>query len=644
MILVSTGAFAQCSELFFSEYLEGASNNKAIEFYNPTSATVNLTNYTIYRYNNGSPVPTDSLFPQGTLAPGAVFVAGNPSAVAAILSVSDTLHTITFFNGDDVLALKNNTTGLLVDIIGVIGVDPGINWPVGTGATSEFTLVRMVGIQQGNTNWTTAANEYDVYPQNTTTFLGNHTMTACCTGVIAQLSSFTNNSCYSDSTGTATVSATGSGLTYSWMPYGGTTATASGLIAGTYTCIVSDPCANADTVTVTLTQPPYLDTINVSQTAALCNGDSNGSLTVNGSGGVAPYTYLWSTSATTNSISGLSSGFYTYTITDANGCTRTDSLFVMEPPVLTSTFTAVSPTCAGYFNGSITAMTSGGNSNCTFLWSNNATTQTITNLSAGVYSCVATDINGCTTSFTATLTQPTAVTAAADSVIVPGSCGALDGGINITAAGGTPGYTYLWSNNSTAEDISGIGAGSYSCIITDANGCTTTTGAQLTDPNAPMVILNLPDTQLCDFPVLFTLSGESPAGGSWSGTGVTGNQFDPSQAGIGFHVITYSYTDSAGCTGISTDTMEVVICIGIVPITENAFEVYPNPAGDEINIRSDQSGFTYKLYDALGNEVLNISNTGTSVKIDVSEFADGIYVLRGDNGNAVITKKIVLSR
>jgi PKD repeat protein len=168
-----------CDELFFSEYLEGASNNKAIEIYNPGTAAVNLLDYVIYRYNNGSVTPTDSLFPQDILAGGDVWLAGNPSAIAAIISISDTLHTITFFNGDDALSLKKISTNTIVDVIGEIGVDPGTNWVVGTGATSEFTLVRKPTVTSGTTSWTQAATEYDVYPQNTTTFLGAHTMNPC---------------------------------------------------------------------------------------------------------------------------------------------------------------------------------------------------------------------------------------------------------------------------------------------------------------------------------------------------------------------------------------------------------------------------------------------------------------------------------
>ncbi len=171
----STAAFSQGSDLFFSEYLEGSSNNKAIEVFNPTAATVDLSNYKIYRYNNGSVLASDSLTMQGLLAPGGVYVAGNPSAVAAILAESDTLHTITFFNGDDAMSLYNIATATMLDVIGMIGNDPGTNWVVGTGATSEFTLVRASSVTAGTLNWTVGATQWDVYPQNTFAFLGAHT-------------------------------------------------------------------------------------------------------------------------------------------------------------------------------------------------------------------------------------------------------------------------------------------------------------------------------------------------------------------------------------------------------------------------------------------------------------------------------------
>jgi hypothetical protein len=191
MLFVAPSAFGQCDELFFSEYLEGSSNNKAIEVFNAKSTPVNLADYIIYRYNNGSVAASDSLLMQGTLMPGDVFVAGNPSAVAGILAVSDTLHTITFYNGDDAMMLKNKITGDTLDIIGIIGNDPGTNWPVGTGATSEFTLVRQASIQQGTDNWAVGATQWLVFPQNTIDSLGAHSMTPCSV-VIPSTVSFSN--------------------------------------------------------------------------------------------------------------------------------------------------------------------------------------------------------------------------------------------------------------------------------------------------------------------------------------------------------------------------------------------------------------------------------------------------------------------
>ena len=165
---------APCTELYFSEYLEGSSNNKALEIYNPTNAAINLAAYSVKAYNNGGTSVSNSLqLPNKTLAPYDVYVIANPTAVAAILGVADTTSTVTFFNGDDAVVLfKNNDT---LDIIGDVGVDPGTNWVVGTGATSEFTLVRKPNVRNGQLVWTLGANEWLVNPQNTTSFLNAHT-------------------------------------------------------------------------------------------------------------------------------------------------------------------------------------------------------------------------------------------------------------------------------------------------------------------------------------------------------------------------------------------------------------------------------------------------------------------------------------
>lgn len=176
LVFAAIAASAQCSEPYFSEYIEGSGNNKALEIYNPTNASISLTDYVLYRYNNGSSTPSDSLFPQGTLASYDVFVISNPSASeAGIISNSDTTHSMTFYNGDDAIVLIKKATRDTLDIIGVVGVDPGTGWTVGSGATNEYTLVRKSTVEKGTTNWANASNEWDVYPQNESSYIGSHT-------------------------------------------------------------------------------------------------------------------------------------------------------------------------------------------------------------------------------------------------------------------------------------------------------------------------------------------------------------------------------------------------------------------------------------------------------------------------------------
>ena len=179
LLITAFSASSQCSDLFFSEYIEGSSSNKAFEIYNPTVAAIDLSDYVVFRNNNGSTTPTDSLFPAAILASGDLFVVGNPSANLTIQGQADTTHTMTFYNGDDALWLKKISTGDTLDIIGTIGVDPGFGWTAGTGATNNFTLIRMIGIQQGQINWTLGATEWNVFPIDMDDSLGAHNMTPC---------------------------------------------------------------------------------------------------------------------------------------------------------------------------------------------------------------------------------------------------------------------------------------------------------------------------------------------------------------------------------------------------------------------------------------------------------------------------------
>jgi len=186
IFLLSSLAFTQSDSLFFSEYIEGTSNNKALEIYNATDAAVDLSNYRLMRANNGATTYGDSLeFPAGkTLAAGDVYVIANPSAADEIQDVSDTTHTITFYNGNDHLALQKNveSTWTVIDVMGVLGEDPGSAWDVAgvTEAMKEYTLLRKSNVDTGITDWASSAgtgkanSQWIVKPQNTFSYLGSH--------------------------------------------------------------------------------------------------------------------------------------------------------------------------------------------------------------------------------------------------------------------------------------------------------------------------------------------------------------------------------------------------------------------------------------------------------------------------------------
>jgi predicted extracellular nuclease len=197
-----TAASAQCTDLFFSEYVEGSGNNKALEIYNPTATAVNLSTYKILQYNNGSGTPTSTLGLKGTLAAGDVYVLCNNSSATFIKNVADssTTSSVMTFNGNDVLALVNGADTL--DRLGVVGVSTNIKFD--TTNAVNFTFVRKPNVQQGTKDWAVGTLQWIQFPQDTIR-LGAHNMDACgaITDTIARFSPSALT--VSESAGTAVV-------------------------------------------------------------------------------------------------------------------------------------------------------------------------------------------------------------------------------------------------------------------------------------------------------------------------------------------------------------------------------------------------------------------------------------------------------
>jgi predicted extracellular nuclease len=145
-------AWSQAASLFFSEYVEGSSNNKALEIYNGTGAAVDLAadGYQIEIYFNGSASAGTVIPLTGVIADGAVYVVADDGAAAAILAVANQTATANFFNGNDAIALVKGTT--LVDVIGQIGTNPGTEWGAGIVSTQDNTLRRRPTVCAGDPN------------------------------------------------------------------------------------------------------------------------------------------------------------------------------------------------------------------------------------------------------------------------------------------------------------------------------------------------------------------------------------------------------------------------------------------------------------------------------------------------------------
>ena len=197
--------------------------------------------------------------------------------------------------------------------------------------------------------------------------------------------------------------------------------------------------------------------------------EGSGAVTISPSQGQEPYQVNPSNSQSEFYFGDLSSGTYTYQVTDAHGCVVTTTATVSNGTPAIESFLTNNVSCNGGTNGSVSLVVNNGNPSYTYNWSNGATTENLTSLTAGTYAVEITDANGCITSGSYDITEPTAIdlnpTTTAD-------LGNNDGSIDLNITGGTPGYTFEWSNGATTEDLSDLSAGIYTVIVTDMNGCT----------------------------------------------------------------------------------------------------------------------------------------------------------------------------
>ncbi|HTF06407.1 MAG TPA: T9SS type A sorting domain-containing protein, partial [Bacteroidia bacterium] len=166
----------------------------------------------------------------------------------------------------------------------------------------------------------------------------------------------------------------------------------------------------------------------------------------------------------------------------------------------------------------------------------------------------------------------------------------------------------------------------------------------ITEPGAPTVTYSEPIDSACQNTTApFTLTGETPAGGTFSGPGVSGGLFVPATANLGYNMITYVYMDSVGCSGSAMDSIWVEICMGITETTVSTISVYPNPTSGIFTVNAETNSMI-TVYDAVGNLVVNVKATSAKTEINLTDFADGIYMIIVQTDNSISSEKIILNK
>lgn len=376
--------------------------------------------------------------------------------------------------------------------------------------------------------------------------------------VVADATLLNNVSCNGGSNGSATATANGGTqpYTYSWIGTGQITPTANNLSAGTYTIVIADQngCMSADTVIIS--QPSILAASIASQNV-LCYGDSTGSATATITGGMTPYTYSWSPNTSSlPSVSLLTAGTFTLTVTDANNCATAATTIITEPADLTLLNATSDVTCFGGCNGQIVVAPQGGTSPYTYSWTNGSNGPASVNLCAGSYCVTVTDNNGCVETFCDILIQPSEILIQSSSLTA--HCDLPDGSAFASASGGTPGYSYSWNSGAQLNDTAtALPPGQHIITVTDSYNCVQTDTVQVL--NAPGVSLTAAGiTQAtckdsCNGSASVAASGSSgPYQFTWNTTPPQNNDTALSLcAGIYSSIV----TDVFGCR----DTVEVTI-------------------------------------------------------------------------------------
>lgn len=441
-----------------------------------------------------------------------------------------------------------------------------------------------------------AAGTYNLLVTNTANGCTSTTATTVVQSpaVVAGIAAQTNVSCFNESNGSATASAAGGNgaFSYAWSN-GASTASVSGLVNGTYVVVVTDGENCTSSAAVVITQPDVL-AANASATAQSANGVNDGTATANPTGGTAGFTYAWSEGSTTQTITGLAPGNYTVSVTDANGCISIQTITVNSfNCALSASISGTNVTCNGAANGTATVALVGAADPVTYAWSNGASTSSVSGLAPGDFIVSMTDANNCPASLNIVIAEPPQLLA--NAISTPESAaGANDGTASANPTGGTAGYTYLWSNNETTQNIGNLAPGTYTVSVTDANGCVSVQTVNVSSFDCAISAQITASNVTC-----FGLSNGAatavPVGGTAPFTYVWSNGIQTATASdLVAGTYSVSVTDDNGCLTLQTVEITEPQVLQISTVNVNNVVCANDPSGSaEVLANGGTTGYTY---------------------------------------------------
>ena len=400
------------------------------------------------------------------------------------------------------------------------------------------------------------------------------------------------------------------------------------------------------------------DDIDFTANNVSCPGGSNGSITANPTSGNEPYNYLWSNGHTTQTISNLTAGIYTVTVTGTNSCTLSKSYNLQENPPLSSTYTKTDP-CPGGTDGSITAIPQNGNPPYTYLWSYlGKTTQSITNLPANTYYCTVRDACPASVVVTVTLSSPPPLSISLSSTPTSYCTTTYSGSVTVSPTGGRTPYSYIWRKSSLSGTIVGytqtvynLGQATYYASVTD--GCAATKTGSVSVGRKPFSLV--PSSQCTQagqctgWAQIDVTSGDPPYTYLWNDPA---HQTTQRAVGLCYSSTGYTVTvtDVNNCTK-TYPNIRIYNCSKSAieePIDVN-ISIFPNPANDYLHvfINTEENLFhDLIVYNTAGQLIFekSILTEDTEINIHTAKWLEGVYLLQMVGEENFYTKTFIIKR